>query len=233
MKRTMLGAAFFWAVFSQAQAENIPVVVELFTSQGCSSCPPADDMMAMLAAREDVIALSLHVDYWDYIGWKDEFAEPGHAKRQRAYAAVAGRNSVYTPEMIVNGTSDIVGAKPMELAMVIEKHKEQAKAVSVTMRAAGEGRIAIEANALQPGLEPMDVILVRYQPTRTARITRGENAGRTIEYVNVAQDWQRVAQWDGKDSLQVEAEVQGAHPVVVLVQGQRHGPIRAAAYLVP
>ena len=80
-------------------AEQRPVVVELYTSQGCSSCPPADVMFNELAERDDVIVIALHVDYWDYIGWKDEFGDPAHADRQRAYANTAGRRSIYTPEM--------------------------------------------------------------------------------------------------------------------------------------
>ena len=88
---------------SAAMAQQQPVVVELYTSQGCSSCPPADAMFAELKDRKDVIAIALHVDYWDYIGWKDEFGHPAHADRQRAYAAKAGRRSIYTPEMVVHG----------------------------------------------------------------------------------------------------------------------------------
>ncbi len=229
MKRLLLAICASWVLAAPSQADDAPVVVELFTSQGCSACPPADEMMAMLAERDDVIALSLHVDYWDYIGWKDEFADPGHADRQRAYAQVAGRRSIYTPEMIVNGASDIVGAKPMELAMAIQKHKEQAAWVDVALSVRAKGRILIDAHALKSGIGSMDVVLVRYQPARTARITRGENAGRTIKYVNVAQDWQTVAQWDGKAPFALEVDLLGEHPVVVIVQSTNHGPIRGAA----
>ncbi|MEM9578322.1 MAG: DUF1223 domain-containing protein [Pseudomonadota bacterium] len=232
MKRLLLALGVSAAMAAPAQAENTPVVVELFTSQGCSSCPPADEMMKTLVARDDVIALSLHVDYWDYIGWKDEFADPGHAKRQRSYAAVAGRRSVYTPEMIVNGTTDIVGAKPMDLAMAIEEHKEAPKAVSVELSPSQNDRVLIEAQAMVDGLGPMDVVMLRYQPARVARITRGENAGRTIEYVNVAESWQLVSTWNGEGPLSIETAVPGDHPVVVLIQAQNHGPIKGAARLV-
>lgn len=217
-----------WLVASPALAENTPVVVELFTSQGCSSCPPADEFMQVLAQRDDVIALSVHVDYWDYIGWKDEFADPKHAKRQRAYATLGGRRSVYTPEMIVNGASDVMGAKPMAVATAIEAHKSQARAVSMTLTRAGSA-VSIEAAALQDGLGPMTVQMVRYQPKRIAKITRGENAGKTIPYVNVAQDWQIIASWDGLAPLNIDAEAPGAHPVVILIQADTHGPILAAA----
>ncbi len=232
MKRLLLALGVSAAMAAPVQADNTPVVVELFTSQGCSSCPPADEMMETLAARDDVIALSLHVDYWDYIGWKDEFADPGHAKRQRSYATVAGRRSIYTPEMIVNGVTDIIGAKPMDLAMAIEKHKEAPKAVSLQLSPGNSDAVLIEAEAMVDGLGPMDVVMLRYQPARVARITRGENAGRTIEYVNVAENWQVVSRWNGQSRLSIETPAPGDHPVVVLIQAENHGPIRGAARLV-
>jgi hypothetical protein len=232
MKRLLLALAAGLVACFPVQADNTPVVVELFTSQGCSSCPPADEMMDLLAHREDVIALSLHVDYWDYIGWKDEFALPGHAARQRAYAASAGRRSVFTPEMIVNGVTDIVGAKPMELAMAIEEQKAAEKTVDVTIRALGGGKVEVNAESLVAGLGPMDVVLLRYQPERVASITRGENAGRTIEYRNVAEDWRVVGRWDGRAPFMARADAPGAKPIVVLVQAKDHGPIRAAAQLI-
>ncbi|MEL6315991.1 MAG: DUF1223 domain-containing protein, partial [Pseudomonadota bacterium] len=119
-------------------AADTPVVVELFTSQGCSSCPPADALLHELAKRDDVIALALHVDYWDYIGWKDEFAHPDYAKRQRGYAIEAGRRSVYTPQMIINGVTDIVGARPMELSKAIAEHAAAPKALDLTLDRAGD-----------------------------------------------------------------------------------------------
>ena len=97
-------------------AEDAPVVVELFTSQGCSSCPPADELLREMSKRPDVIALAFHVDYWDYIGWKDEFAHPGFTKRQKAYAKAAGERMVYTPQMIVHGVVRVVGHEPEALA---------------------------------------------------------------------------------------------------------------------
>lgn len=230
MKRLLLALATFGALSTPVQAENTPVVVELFTSQGCSSCPPADALIDELAARDDVIALSLHVDYWDYIGWKDEFAVPGNAQRQRTYAAEAGRRTVYTPEMIVQGVSDIVGAKPMAVAMAIEKHKAGPRLVSVELLRAA-GAVAISVEALLPDLPPMDVFVLRYQPHRTSNITRGENAGRTIVYTNVTQDWQRLGQWDGRGVLDLDVDMGGDLPVVVIVQAANHGPIIAAAQL--
>lgn len=227
MKSFLHAIAITFAASIPAMAQQTAVVVELYTSQGCSSCPPADEMMAVLAEREDVIALSLHVDYWDYIGWKDEFADPRHAKRQRGYAMEAGRRSVYTPEMIVNGTSDIVGAKPMKLATAIDKHKGDAKTVELKLTRNGD-MIAIDAKKVSGSQAAMTVHMVRYQPRRKSNITRGENAGRTLEYVNVAQDWQQLTTWNGDEPLQIEAAAPGDWPIVVLVQRDDYGPILAA-----
>lgn len=213
-----------------AWAQTSPVVVELFTSQGCSSCPPADEMMRVLAERDDVIALSLHVDYWDYIGWKDEFAVPANAKRQRGYAMAAGRKSVYTPEMIVNGESDIVGAKPMKLATLIDRHKSKPAQVTLSLVRHGD-QVEISAQPLSDDLAPMEVQLLRYQPARRAKITRGENAGRTVHYVNVTQDWRVVTKWNGRKDLTLRTAAPEDLPVVVLIQKSNHGPIIAAAQL--
>lgn len=230
MKSYFAALAVALAGVSPTVADTNPVVVELYTSQGCSSCPPADDMMAELAGRDDVIALSLHVDYWDYIGWKDEFADPRNAKRQRGYAMEAGRRSVYTPEMIVNGVSDIVGAKPMKLATAIAKHKDDPQTVTVDVSRRGD-MVVINAQKLTRIDEALVVHVLRYQPSRKSSITRGENAGRTIEYTNVTQDWQQVGTWNGAEPLSLEAPAPGDWPVVVLIQSDNYGPIRAAAHI--
>ncbi|GFE52343.1 hypothetical protein So717_40960 [Roseobacter cerasinus] len=223
-------AAALWMMAAPGLAEDSPVVIELFTSQGCSSCPPADELLHNLAERDDVIALALHVDYWDYIGWKDEFADPRNAERQRAYATVAGRRSIYTPEMIVNGLTDIVGARPMEVAKAIADHQRMAPAVSLQLTRSGD-QIQISAKMLKTVGEPMVIHMLRYTPEREARITRGENAGRTITYANVTEDWTVLGEWSGRAPLALAAKAEGDHPVVVLVQASDMGPILAAAQL--
>lgn len=211
-----------------AQAEN-PVVVELFTSQGCSSCPPADAMLHTLAKRDDVIPLALHVDYWDYIGWKDAFANPAHSDRQRKYAVAGGRRSIYTPQMIVNGETSIVGARGMELADAIQAHKARDTGVTVTLSRNGE---TLQINASARGRVPdMVVHVLRYQNARDVKILRGENAGRHLTYANVVEDWQVLTDWSGREDLQTEMPISGAIPIVVLVQEKGHGPILAAARL--
>mgnify|MGYP000680805641 CR=1 FL=1 len=116
-----------------------PVVVELYTSQGCSSCPPADAFLEReLAERDDVIALALHVDYWDYIGWKDDFADPAYTRRQRSYAHAAGHRTIYTPQMIIGGVDHVIGSHPSEVKGFIAQHEKLASDVSVTLERNGD-----------------------------------------------------------------------------------------------
>ncbi|MBY5934029.1 DUF1223 domain-containing protein [Tateyamaria omphalii] len=229
MKRLIPYALAALSSLVMPAAAQSPVVVELFTSQGCSSCPPADKLMHELAKRDDVIALALHVDYWDYIGWKDEFADPDYAKRQRGYAVAAGRRSVYTPQMIINGQADIVGARPMELSKVISEYAVKTTPVSLVVTKSGD-RVRIVAESAEPA-GPLVVQMLRYTPERTARITRGENAGHTITYANVTEGWKILQQWDGITDLAIEADAPGDKPLVVLVQQGVDGPILAATQL--
>lgn len=222
-----LFAALWIGLSGAAHAQTQPVVIELFTSQGCSSCPPADALMHKLAARSDVIALSMHVDYWDYIGWKDEFGRPENAARQRAYAHAGGRRSVYTPQMIIAGEDSVVGTHPMDVADMIAKHSAAKKDVALKVARSG-GKISIAATARRAA--KYEIKLVSYTKKRTTAIKRGENAGKTITYVNVVSDFKTVKKWDGRAPLSLEATV-GKGPMVVLIQHAGHGPIEAAAAL--
>ena len=213
-----------------SQAEQRPVVVELFTSQGCSSCPPADAIFSTLADHDDVIAIALHVDYWDYIGWKDEFGHPAHADRQRGYAAQAGRRSVYTPEMIVNGETDIVGTKPMLLSEAIAAHKETGARMALNAQREG-GSLRITGTVPTGVVGPMEVHVLRVTPAHTTKITRGENKSKTFTYTNIAHDWRVIGTWDGQRPLDLSVEISGEEPVVVLVQQAGPGAIVAAAKL--
>lgn len=205
------------------------VVVELYTSQGCSSCPPADRLLGELAARDDVIPLALHVDYWDYIGWKDEFADPAHTDRQKGYAYAAGQRTIYTPQMIVGGVDHVVGYKPMQLAKFIDTHADVPEQVSLTLSRASEV-LSIRAGAA-PGIGASDVYLVRYRPSATVAIGRGENAGKTYEYHNIVTEMRLLGSWDGSGPLALDVAADGDAPMVVLVQTAGHGPILSAARL--
>lgn len=210
-------------------AGDTPVVVELFSSQGCASCPPADAILRSLAKRDDVIALSLHVDYWDYLGWKDEFARASHTVRQRGYAHAAGRNMIYTPQMIINGREDVVGAHAMEVMEIIDRY-DSSKAVAAVEATRDGPHVLIHADPVSQPIEgPLTVQLVQYAPLKTVDITRGENAGHELNYVNVVNSWQTVGEWDGSGPFDAEAEIDGDRPAVVLIQYPGPGEIVAAA----
>lgn len=203
------------------------VVVELFTSQGCSSCPPADAFLHELAKRDDVLALGLHIDYWDYIGWKDVFGQKAHSERQRAYAHVGGRRSVYTPQMIVQGNEHVVGNHPVEVNSLIKRHQAQAGKASLTV-ARESGKLRISAKA-QGTAQPVAVLLVRYMPKGVTKIQRGENAGREIAYANIVSDIKVLDIWDMKSPFETTARVSGSENAAVILQARDHGPILAAA----
>jgi hypothetical protein len=213
-----------------ALAQSSPVVVELFTSQGCSSCPPADEYMARLADRDDVIALSLHVDYWDYLGWADSFAQASFTDRQRKYARANGDRAIYTPQIIVDGTDRVQGVRPMLMADLVRAHRDRVRQVQLGLDRA-EGRITIRLSAEPPLSRNAVVQLVRYLPQAQVTIERGENEGRSATYHNIVTLWDTLTRWDGQGPITLTAEVPGGDPVVVIVQSEGFGPVLAAERL--
>jgi len=212
-----------------AKASAPLVVIELFTSQGCSSCPPADALMTELSDLEGLLPLSLHVDYWDYIGWKDAFAQAKFTDRQRAYARAAGQRSIYTPQMIVQGTDHVVGFKPMKLADQIKRRQAQMSRVPMALTAvARDGMIDIMARATGPLPPQMVVQLVRFDPHERIEIRRGENAGRVVDYTNIVTEWTPVAEWDGKEALSIAVPAAGQDRSAVIVQTRGAGAIVVA-----
>jgi len=215
-------------------ATDRPVVVELFTSQGCPSCPPADAFLEQLAARDDVFALSLHVDYWDYIGWEDTFGSPAHTARQRNYAKASDRKMVYTPQMIVNGADHVVGTRFKDVTDIIDKHLarvESANEIAVTTEQNGD-RLRVSASTEAPRDMPIAVQLVRYLPQETVEIERGENAGKTITYVNIVTEMQTLARWDTQEPLDVSFKRPvGDGALAILLQYVGHGTIEGLARL--
>lgn len=213
--------------FSSAMAQDgsAPVVVELFTSQGCSSCPPADELLRKLAERHDVIALALHVDYWDYIGWKDGFALPHHTRRQKGYAKAAGRRMIYTPQMIIDGTDHVVGNHPMDVAELIAQHDGRPRAVTLDVTPREGGHVVV-LRSTEGTTGDLRILLVDYEPDATVEILRGENAGRTLTYANIVRGWEELGRWDGDGEYRAEFESDGS--AAVLVQTADFGPILAA-----
>ncbi|SIS78334.1 DUF1223 domain-containing protein [Phaeovulum vinaykumarii] len=214
-----------------------PVVVELFTSQGCSACPPADALLAEIAPRRDIIALSLHVDYWDYLGWSDIFAQSAFTDRQRGYARIAGERAVFTPQMIVAGATILPDVTPAVLeGAIAAAAAHPAAPVRLQVRRQGEAlHVALSAEA-GPLPDGTVVQLVRYLPNVRVDIPQGENAGRSFDYSNVVIAWNALGAWDGQGPRAFDVALKGPEPAVVIVQAAREtpdgplpGPILAAA----
>ncbi len=181
-----------------AASENLggPVVVELYTSQGCSSCPPADAFLGELAMWPGVIALAFHVDYWDYIGWKDPFANPAYTERQKDYQRSFASRYIYTPQMVIDGRSHAVGSRRGEVKAEIAEARSRKKAVEVDFDSADGGRVVIAAGpAPEAGA---DVWLAVYDEEHETEIGRGENSGRTLKDYNVVRELQHLGYWNGE-----------------------------------
>jgi len=209
-----------------ATAEDQPVVVELFTSQGCSSCPPADRFLHEMSDHPDVLALALHVDYWDYIGWKDSFADPRFTKRQKAYAHAGGEKMIYTPQVIVGGEARTVGSRVAQVADAIMAEKGDPQPARVAVSRDG-GTLSIRVQMAEgAAARPMLVQLVSFTPHERVAIHDGENAGRVMDYANIVRDWQVLGEWDGTGTWTGEAAVNG--PAAVIVQAPGPGEILGA-----
>lgn len=221
--------ALFTAAASASVAGERAVVVELFTSQGCSSCPPADALLAELTERADVIALALHVDYWDYLGWHDSFASPAFTRRQKAYAHAFGERMVYTPQMVVDGRKGIVGSKTDAVKAAIAAALDRPDTAEVQIEA-GADRLSV-AIAAQRGPAPEAVVsLVSYAAPQTVVITRGENSGHAITYTNPVRSWMRLGEWSGEATVWSVPFPEDAAGLAVLVQDAESMAILGAAH---
>jgi len=225
----MIRAAVFLLFLSLASTAwaGGKVVVELFTSQGCSSCPPADEFLTELAARDDLIALALHVDYWDYLGWKDDFASRQFSNRQRAYAKAAHKRTVYTPQVIVHGMGRAIGSSRQEVTALIQRASNNPAAVDMQLTRKGD-ILTIKAQAKGTGVGPAVIQIVRYHPKKTIAIRGGENAGKKIVYSNIVTAWSPVARWKGVGNFSEDFRIKGDEPVAVLIQTDGFGPVLAA-----
>ncbi len=234
MKLMISAACGLWILLTGAAAvqaeDDAPIVVELYTSQGCSSCPPADAILAELTEDPRIIALALHVDYWDYLGWKDRFANPAHTDRQKAYARAAGARMIYTPQLIVAGQERVVGNDAVAVAAAIRAQEKAIQTVRLTVTREG-GRIVIRAEAVPPTDRNLRVQLVRYRPSEKVSIERGENAGHTVTYHNIVTSWQALGDWRANAPLEMQADMTGGDPGVVLIQAEGPAEILAAAQL--
>jgi hypothetical protein len=173
-------------------------VIELFTSQGCSSCPPADQLLGELSSNPSLVALSLPIDYWDYLGWKDTLADPWNSARQRAYARSRGDRQVYTPQVVINGTVHALGSDRAGIERAIAQMGRHSASLSVPIQASlADGKIHV-AIAGSEGNSAAEVWLCAFAKAIPIAIARGENRGRTITYHNVARHWVKLGEWKGK-----------------------------------
>lgn len=225
---------------SPAQDISRPVrgVIELFTSQGCSSCPPADALLGRYAARQDVIALSFPVDYWDYLGWKDTLATPRNAERQRAYAKSRGDGAVYTPQVVVNGTTHVNGAIAADIDTALEQGWPRLTAAQVPVRFWIErGTVVIQTGAGPDSSTYSEATIWLAVIKRSAKvdIARGENGGQTVTYTNVVRELAPVGMWAGKPMQIRLARTAILRPefeaCAILLQASDGGPIIGAAWM--
>ena len=185
---------------SLTRADNPqPVVVELFTSQGCSSCPPADKILGELASQPNVISLSFNVDYWDYLGWRDTLGSPKHSKRQRQYAANRGTRQIYTPQMIINGHLDVVGSRRGKVMAAVNKGQTSSTRVPMKIsETAGEIIINVADSPNTELAQKATVWVLVTSPKVSVPVERGENRGKKITYYNVVRQMVPAGMWDGK-----------------------------------
>ncbi len=221
----------------RAAAEPPQAVVELFTSQGCSSCPPADALLGHLARQPGIIALTLPVDYWDYLGWQDTFGSPAHSKRQEAYARSRGDGKVYTPQMVINGTAHVIGSHRKDVieAIADEAGKANGRWVPVAI-ATGNGEVVVQTGGHQGTGEAPDatVWIALTMDKGEVAVENGENSGRKLTYFNVVRQLMPVGTWHGEPvTLRLpEADVmKGYDGCAVLLQENGTGPILGAAFM--
>lgn len=207
------------------------IVVELFTSQGCYSCPPADKILTQLAGHDNVLALGMHVDYWDYLGWKDTFSMAKFGDRQARYnAQINKRSRRVTPQMIFNGVAEVAGGVGPSVTSIernVKAMQTQQEPAQVTVTRDGK-HVTLELDTTYDNLGSAEVNLVQYSPREVVKIKRGENAGKTIEYTNIVTNFETVAKWNTAAPATVTMNLPDNGQYAVIVQGKLSGPVYAA-----
>jgi hypothetical protein len=227
------GALLMWPAAFAGEAKQ-PVFVELYTSQGCSSCPQADVILGELQKRNDVVALSFSIDYWDYTGWKDTLATHENTLRQQAYEKTLPSHRVYTPQMVIDGVRDVVGNQRREVVDAINKRVEatQGKRLPISITQKGD-EIQVKIGAAPSSGHSGTVWLAHTLSSRTVNIAKGENSGRVITYHNIVRGFSAVGKWSGQP-MTLELPTQGVQGeitdgVAVWVQQGGSGPVFGAA----
>ena len=228
--RKLFGVAFV-AALTPASVDADPrslVVVELFTSQGCSSCPPADQVLRDLKQRDDVLAFSQHVPYWDYIGWEDPFSLPIIETRQRAYAKSMKLSYVYTPQMVIQGKYQGTGSNQDKMTTYVDQAKLLPK-VSFTATRNGGG-LEVHLPDESPVEEEVEILLIAYDDQHKTTVLRGENGGKTLSHHNVVRRIDSLGVWSG-GALHVNADWDPAwgELAAVILQAKKSRRIWGAA----
>jgi len=211
--------------------DKAPVVLELFTSQGCNSCPPADALLGKLSARRDVLPLAFHVDYWDYIGWRDPYASKENTDRQYGYGRALGLNMVYTPQLVIDGSQDVVGTDEGAILRGIAASSIRKKlALSILRDPAGNYKVAIPAG--DAGHGPASVYIALFDRAHRTDVKRGENAGSSLTEFNIVREWRKIGEWKGEAeeiALNLEPDSDEYDACAIIVQDGTNGPVRGAA----
>ncbi len=193
-------AGLLIATYSLANAQP-RALIELFTSQGCSSCPTADKLLGELAGDPSLVALSVPIDYWDYLGWKDTLASPAHSARQRAYARVRGDRQVYTPQIVVNGSMHVLGSDRAAVERAIAQTDHNAPIMSLpVLISMGGDKLTVKVSSAENEHAGGEVWLCPLLKAASVAIGRGENRGRTVTYHNVVRRWLKLGDWTGTDA---------------------------------
>jgi hypothetical protein len=226
---TAIMAALAMAMAAGSAPAGEPVLVELFTSQGCNSCPPADEYLDTIADRADVLALSFHVDYWNYLGWRDPFSSRAYTDRQRAYRESLRLRHVYTPQIVVDGAAEAVGSDRAAIEALIAQRRAGAK-LAVTIAPDGLGGLLAR---LPAGEGSGEVWLVEFDRAHKTAVARGENAGRSLVNANVVRSWRKLGEWNGAASeFKLGSPPQAkAGGCAVIVQRKGTGSVLGAAAL--
>ena len=216
------------AAFKLSAVSAAPVVVELFTAQGCSSCPPADALLAEIARKPGVVALAYHVDYWDELGWKDRFSMPEATQRQRGYVRKLSRSGAFTPQAVISGDTSFVGPDRASMNRALAQKRD---ALAIELSKVG---VNLQIDLTERWREPMDVYVVAYLNEATTKIGSGENANRALKEVNIVRSFRRLGKWNGTPqqmNVPLATLARDATAVAVLLQRPNQGAITGAATL--
>jgi hypothetical protein len=216
-RHVTFAAAFVCASMAAPAAAEPRAVIELFTSQGCSSCPAADKLLGELSRDPSLVTMSLAVDYWDYLGWKDTLALHGHSERQRAYAEARGDRAVYTPQVVVNGVTHVLGSDKAAIEKAIAQTRRNPNVLALPMTATvTDGKVTVSVPAAKDEHQSGEVWLCPVSSKVSVDVGRGENHDRKLTYHNVVRRWIKLGNWSGKAetfSVPLADLAQGDHPL--------------------